>query len=50
MKKIQQRGVYPNKMQFEGKKKTLYPYIYKSSENFDNRLLIGVKFKFLKLR
>ena len=27
-----------------------YIYIYVSSENFDNRFLVGVEFKFLKLR
>ena len=25
-------------------------WIYNSSENFDNKLLVGVEFKFLKLR
>ena len=28
----------------------MYVCIYISSENFDNRLLVGVEFKFLKFR
>ena len=27
-----------------------HDWIYTSSENFDNRLLVGVEFKFIKLR
>ena len=28
----------------------IYIYIYISSKNFDNRFLVGIEFKFLRLR